>query len=363
MSKFQVVQLTQEALKVQCKVDDHEEWGAPFLNLAQYLRKEEIQRVTTFSQRGSIFWALVDKDYDVVAGPTVLYCHCESHRFDCAVRRSSGEIMRGFSHHIGSVFTLPQYRKQGLATLFMTEVARQLEALPDTLASVLYSDIGPTFYDKLGWKVFPSKMAALNVAHPLNVHADTDNCTELLSLTLDESLNKFLEADNARLVEELASDCFQGKSSFVILPTRDSIEWQFCIGVHFAQVRQHKELPSCCGKAVNENAFIIWCHNLKESTLYILRARFPNDGDKSYKLTLLLLNEALKEARRFKLEKVAIWDPPLVLTNAEIRSQFEMQFVEREDSLSSAMIFRLDSSDEGTKVCPYWLANEKYAWV
>ncbi|EEY57223.1 uncharacterized protein PITG_11048 [Phytophthora infestans T30-4] len=342
ISKFRVVQLTQEALKVQCKVDDFEEWGAPTLNPPQYQRKEELQRATPFSKRGSIFWALVEDtadtgDSNLVAGQTVLYCHCESHRFDCAVRGSSGGIERGYSHHIGSVFTLPQHRKRGLAKLFISEVAKQLGELPGSMVSVLYSDIGPTYYDKLGWKLYPSKMATLD-----NFHS-------------------FLHADNARLVTELSSDQFEGREAFVILPTRDSIEWQFCIGVYYAQAQEYEELPCRCGVKIDEDAFIIWCHNLKASTLNLVRTRLPESGKNAAKTTHLLLNEALKEARMFRLKKIAIWDPPSILADDKVRSQFEIQFVERDDSLSSAMVF--GQRGDVNAALPHWLANEKFAWV
>ncbi|OWZ14759.1 hypothetical protein PHMEG_00011718 [Phytophthora megakarya] len=361
MTKFRVVQLTQESLRVQCKVDDYEEWGKP-LTMTQYQRKEELQRETPFSRRGSIFWALVEDtgdstdDAELVAGQSVLYCHCESHRFDCAVRRSSGEIERGYSHHIGSVFTLPEHRGRGLAKVFMAEVAKQLEKLPGALVSVLYSDIGPTYYDKMGWKLHPSKMASLEVAHPKNAKVDVGGA-ELVSLLVDVKLDAFLRTDNERLVEELSSEQLAGREAFVVLPTGDSIEWQFCIGVHFAQVREYEELPSRCGAKVDKDAFIIWCHNLKASTLYVLRARFPeNDAAIAH----LLLNEALEEARKFKLEKVAIWDPPASLHRADICSKLDIQFVEREDSLSSAMMLHRGGDADSL---PYWMANEKFAWV
>ncbi|KAG6574341.1 Acyl-CoA N-acyltransferase [Phytophthora cinnamomi] len=365
MDKFRLVQLTQETLKIQCNVDDFEEWGAPTLDLQQYQRKEELQRATAFSQRGSNFWALVEDNGDsteLVPGQTVLYCHCESHRFDCAVRRSSGEIERGYSHHIGSVFTLPEHRKRGLATFFMKEVAKQLGKLPRALVSVLYSDIGPTYYDKLGWRLHPSKMATLDVAHPHNANSNETE-VEIESLFLDDKLDAFFQADNARLVDELSSERFQGGEAFAVLPTRDSLEWQFCIGVHFARVRGYDELPSRCGVKIHENAFVIWCHNLKESTLYVVRARFPEAGDGAAETTRLLLSTALEEARKFKLKKVAIWDPPSGLLHDEVRSHLEIELVERVDSLSSAMVFGHGNSEASTAPLPHWLGNEKYAWV
>jgi GNAT superfamily N-acetyltransferase len=360
---MRVVQLTQEALKVQCKVDDFGEWGAPTLDLPQYQRKEELQRATRFSQLGSIFWTLVEDDgQELQAGRTELLCHCESHRFDCVVRRSSGDIERGYSHHIGSVFTLPSHRKRGLAKMFLKEVAKQLEQLPGSLASVLYSDIGPTYYDKLGWRLHPSKMATLDVASPLNAKTvDGNSGPELVSLFLDDELDTFLEVDNARRVQELSR--FESQEAFLVLPTRDSIQWQFCIGVHFARVRGLEELPSRCGARISADAFVLWCHNLKESALYVVRARLPDAGDNATESRRLLLTAALEEARKFQLKKVAIWDPPAALNQDEVSRHFDIEFVEREDSLSSAMIFRQEGDGDSETPLPHWLGNEKYAWV
>ena len=205
-------------------------------------------------------------------------------------------------------------------------------------------------------------MATLDVANPRNVNTDCSDA-ELVSLSLDEKLDELLQADNARLVTELASDKFQGREAFVVLPTRDSIEWQFCIGEHFARVRGYEELPSHCGVKNNEDAYILWCHNLKESTLYVVRARFPEKSVNCANTTRMLLNKALEEARKFKLKKVAIWDPSSSLQHADVRCRLDIEFVDREDSLSSAMMFHHESDADSDTSLPHWLGNEKYAWV
>lgn len=372
MAKFRVVQLTQEALRRQCKDDDYEQWGAATLDLAQYQRRSELKRSTPFAQRGSIYWALVEasddqdssSDAELVPGQTLLVCHCESHRFDCVLRRSTGELERGYSYHIGAVYTLPAFRKRGLASFFLTEVAKKLANLPKALVSVLYSDVGPNFYGKLGWRTHPSRMATLAVDHPRN--ASTDDSASLSPFVLSEDLDTFLQTDNERLVTELTSTQLEGRDAFVMLPTRDSTEWQFCMGVHYAQVKEVGEFPTRCGVKINDNAFVMWCHNyLKEPTLFITRARFPG-GDDATATTRALLTAALQEARKFKLKTVAIWDPPEILLHADVRSHLEIELVEREFSLSSAMVFhhgRVSVESDANAPLPKWLHNEKYAWV
>eukprot|EP00644_Phytophthora_capsici_P010119 jgi/Phyca11/120574/e_gw1.41.198.1 len=352
MEKFRLVQLTQEALKLQCKIDDYEHWGAPLLTIEEWQQKDATQRATSFSVNGALFWALVDKtendsstsDEGLVAGRDLLYCHCKTLRFDCVYRRLNGEIERGFSYQVSSVYTLPAFRKRGFASFFLKEVARQLEKLPKPLISVLYSDVGPSYYDRLGWKCHPSKAATLE------------------SIFIDDNLANFLETDNARLVEELSSDTFQGLEAFLILPTRGSIEWQFVNATHYTRVAGYDELPSRCGVKINDNAFVLWWNYLKESTLYVSRARFPDSGGNAAATVRALLDAALQEARKFKLKKVVLWDPPSSLTRDEVSDSLEIEVADRQLSLSSAMVFHhTDENPAGPK--PQWLHNEKYAWV
>jgi GNAT superfamily N-acetyltransferase len=368
-ASFRVVRLTREALKEQCKADDFEQWGAPALSRVQYQEKERRQRETAFSRGGSIFWAIVqrrdghggdqgddDSDTELVPGEDLIVCHCESHRFDCALRSREGHVLRGHSYHIASVFTLPAFRKRGLAAFFLSEVARRMCALPDALLSVLYSDIGPTFYDRLGWRLYPSTIATLAVGHPRNATVATTT-TEAEALFLDERLDELLASDNARLVDQLRSGQYDGQQAFAVLPTRDSVEWQFCVGITFARVRGLAELPTQCGVRLEDaDAFMVWCHNLKESALYIVRTRFQDST-----AAVQLLEAALREARKFDLQKVCIWDPSLALRAADVASRVEIAFGEREDSLSSAMVFGSDAGS--TEPLPVWLANEKCAWV
>ncbi|KAH7477084.1 hypothetical protein KRP22_001011 [Phytophthora ramorum] len=373
MEKFRLVQLTQEALKVQCKTDDYEHWGPPLLNVQQWQQKDAAQRETPFSQEGALFWALVDKtrenstlsDEGLAAGRDLLHCHCKTIRFPCVYRRSSGEMEHGFSYQVSSVYTLPESRRRGLAGFFLTEVAKQLEQLPKALISVLYSDVGPAFYDKLGWKCHSSKMATLEVDHLRNVSAATgdDDSVVLAPFFVDDKLDKFLQADNGRLVEELSSGKFHGQEAFLILPTRDSIEWQFCNGLHYARAGGLDELPSRCGVKINDNAFVIWWHNFKESTLYLDRARFPDSGDNAAAISRILLDAAMQEARKFKLKKVVIWDPPPALVHEEVRRRLEMEVAERKLSLSSAMVFPRGNKENSSTLLPTWFSNEKYAWV
>lgn len=377
--RFRLVRLTREELLVQTKVDDYALWGAPKLSEAQYQRKEALQRATAHSQRGSVYWALVEKkpgdvtdslsDAGLVAGRDAICAHCESHRFDCVFRSPSGALVRGDSHHIGSVFTLPAFRKQGLASFFLREIAARMAQLPDAVASVLYSDIGPTFYDRLGWRVYPSTSAELDTSTPRNTAAATAaEGSAGKKLFLDQELETLLAQDNRRRVEEIMSSKYAGQEVFAPLPTRDSVEWLFCIGEYYASLRGFDPLPAQCGLWLADDAFVVWCHNHKGEALNVVRARFPNGGDQ-HGVVLALLRAALAEAQAFQLKHVAIWDPPAQLFAPEVVAALDIAKREREDSLSSAMVFAQhrevadDSSSSSAAALPLWVGNEKFAWV
>ncbi|KAF1327035.1 hypothetical protein FI667_g7878, partial [Globisporangium splendens] len=387
-ANFRLVELKREDLKVRTNVDDYEMWGAPKLSLDVYLARETVKRATPFSQQGGSVWGLVERvssstiggaqwsdgdddvsDVEIVPGEHAICCHCEVLSFPCAFQNSDGAITRGVSYHIGSVFTLPSHRKRGLAGYFLKTLAKRLETYPNAVASVLYSDIGPTYYDKLGWRLHPSTIAELDVAAARNaalIEADKDASTGT-KLFLDQELDAFLAQDNRRIVDEMSGEQYDGKEVFAPHPTRDSIEWQFCIGAHYANIRGFKDLPSQCGLKLDDDAFVVWCHNLKESTLYIVRARFPEDASR-HDAVLRLLQAALVEAKKFQLDHVAIWGPPPSLFALEIVSKLDVVKEERPDSLSSAMIFAQHrgeqaSAAEDNAALPIWIANEKFAWV
>jgi GNAT superfamily N-acetyltransferase len=359
-SELQVVRLIEEKNKIQCKVDDFIEWGRPALDQECYQEKELIQRSTKFSKDGSIFWALVNRSSCGEEVPTgsPIYCHLETHKFNCMFKKSNGEVIHGYSHHIASVFTLPEYRGQGLASGFLKEIATQMAALPNAIGSTLYSDIGPSYYDKKGWRVYPSESAVLEVK-PLNASMLAASTTDIgEKLFLNDNLQQFLDEDNKRLEASLDDPKYDGKEVFVPLPSRDSIEWQFSIGVYYAKIRDFQEFPTQCGLKLNGDAFVIWCHNLKESTLFVVRSRFSNDPQ----AVSTLLKACIDEASKFKLKYVKIWQPASPVYNKEVCKIFDIKRIQREESLSSLMVFK-QHRDTSLQEDPIWLCNEKFAWV
>lgn len=358
MLKFEqarFVELSSEEAKVQCKINDYQEWGQPFWSQEEYQIKEKIQRSTRFSRDKSIFFGLLANNTEENGSKMNIICHCEVHRFDCMLKSSeSQQIRRGYSYHIASVFTLPAYRKCGYATHFLQQVAKVLASRPKAIASALYSDIGSSYYTKLGWKAYPSESAVIcldSMDNPVKSGIDEKNM-----LFLDKQLDILLREDAERIERQLLDDeALFSQDVFLTIPTFDSIEWQFCIGQYYAESRAlHPQSQLACGYRINADAFIVWALDFKEATLYVLRTRM----DCEHEQVVQLLYAAIMQANRFKLKYIKIWQPSSRLFTSQIQKHVHITKVTRTESLSSIMFF--PKMKDTTLL---WLLNEKFSWV
>nr|CCA14912.1 conserved hypothetical protein [Albugo laibachii Nc14] len=354
IEQVRLVELTSEEAKVQCKIDDYQEWGHPFWTQEEYQRKEKIQRSTRFASDNSIFLGLLANESEENDSKLEIICHCEVHRFDCMLKARQSEQLRwGYSYHIASVFTLPAYRRRGYAAFFMQEVAEFLRTRPKAIASALFSDIGPNYYTKLGWKVFPSDSAVIDLVSSDNtVEFSID---EAKSLFMDQKLDALLREDAERIKQQLLDDeTLSNMDVLATIPTFDSIEWQFCIGRYYAESRVLDPRPMECGYRINADAFIVWALNFKESTLFVLRTRM----DCACEQVLQLLHAAIVQANRYKLRYIKIWQPSSILFSSSVQKYLVITKVVRTESLSSLIFF-----PEMEDTTLLWLLNEKFSWV
>ena len=132
-------------------------WGDA-LSLPQYL--EESTFLTTIplaKNDGMHVWMLTDK----TDSPDHRYilCSCETFRKRVFITDTEGHFTEMVMYGIASVFCDPKYRGRGFAARLMRELATMLPnwqgRSKKCIGSVLYSDIGKTYYANLGWHPFP----------------------------------------------------------------------------------------------------------------------------------------------------------------------------------------------------------------
>lgn len=222
--------------------------------------------------------------------------------------------------------------------------------------SVLYSDIGPRFYDKNGgWKsvdAFELELKASNVF--LEIETPT-------SISLERA-KEGIERDARRVSEEFATLAECDATVVQLIPQYGELEWAHMRGKHAAE-RFKVEVGDIVGAEVSTPSdedwgYILWFHEFKESSLTVLRLREPA-SDSSL---LGLLQVALDGARRCHLSKVTIWT-----SSRRLETLTGCQIASRTSSLPSLLFLGAregtDSNDQGSETQELvWRNIEKLGW-
>jgi predicted N-acetyltransferase YhbS len=118
----------------------HELWHDG-LDRAAYGRLWQAQSATPWGQRNLTRWALVDGDD--------LRCSAKLYRFTATLDQRSIQIAG-----IGAVFTPPPHRGRGAAAELIERLLDQC-AGEGCDAAMLFSEIGPAYYERLGFTTIP----------------------------------------------------------------------------------------------------------------------------------------------------------------------------------------------------------------
>lgn len=347
------------------------EWGDS-LTLPEYLEESEyLTKVPLAENYGMVSWILTDKDKALNLRPVL--ASCETFRKRAFVTNLEGELSERIVYGIASVFVNPKHRSRGYGRRLMQELATLLNgwhagSLRST-GSILYSDIGKSYYTKLGWQ-----------ALPVNVHIEfgprPGPIPHNVRWILDEDLPQ-LCLDDEQLARESMTSSFGDKVRMMIVPDVDHMQWhiskeKFSCQKIFGNIPQAK--GAIAGERHGSRIWAFWARRYyshpnsspEDNTLYILRFVVenqnpsPDELDTQASYVKGILQAAQAEAAEWDLSNVKLWHPiPLVQKLVE-RSGLEYQEVEREeDSIASLRWFDDSSSEDDLE----WVASEKYAWV
>ena len=332
---------------------------------------------------GMTTWILVDKKLPQDHRP--ILCSCESFLNRSLRSDADGEVEDVVVHGIASVFCPPEYRRRGYAARFMTEIAKTLyiwhSDQAKVVGSVLYSDIGKTYYAKLGWQ--PNRT---------NWHVDFPpmkiSKSPLTQELVEDDLAELCKRDEAIIRASMAKLADGVNKHITILPDLDHMLWHI-EKEKFATERLFGKIPRAKGAIAGPSGnqvWAIWTHryyghpNAKSpgNVLYILRLvvegdesanKPPSTGDKYLQTTLpdiqtssliAVLQHAQAEAAEWRLDQVKLWEPSPWVQHVITESKIHHCVVEREeDSIASGMWY--DGKGElGTP--SVWINNEHYAW-
>ncbi|KAL5048433.1 hypothetical protein BDW71DRAFT_177681 [Aspergillus fruticulosus] len=353
------------------------------LTVPQYLEEYAyLLTVPLAREHGITQWVLVessnnqtetDDDLNQREGKRTVLASCETFRKRALIasRHTSG-TEKGCSdvlvHGVASVFCDPRFRGRGYASRLLKELNHilpiwQTDEEARCVGSVLYSDIDPAFYKRLGWVPFPSSQLEFEPAQL--AHAAEPLYAEDLAVLCqkDEEILRTSLSTPSPTGDE-------GKTRFAIIPDHDHMLWhhakeEFGARKLFGSGKKPEIKGAMAGPEGNK-VWAIWTHRFyrhphsdksSANTLYILRLVTETSSPASESIKAVL-HAAKSEAASWGLGKVKLWNPPRDLEKAIKLSgvNFEKRNRER-DSIPCVNWFGEEDLNEVE-----WELNEKYAW-
>lgn len=375
----------------------HPMWG-PALKLEDYLNRETFLMTVPLAKNGGVtHWILTDKNGTPNERP--IYASCESLRKRALASRVGADgqvvVQDGIAHGIASVFTNPTYRGKGYASRMMSDLGPKLKEWSEgrkepkdanagdeaatvtrSLFSVLYSDIGKTFYAKNGWAAFdsthlsfkpaaegqPTLPSSTSTVKPLGYHDLAVLCN------LDEQT---LRKTMAHRATGLASRGNKQTCCAALMPDLDQFLWHL-MREDFMTTHIFGKTPTVRGAQFGEPGKRIWAvwtrgyygglEKKEGNTFHILRFAVEDEdnADEAYVAEGFrnIITVAQHEAREWLSFDIQMWNPSPLLKSAVAKSGLDYELVDREkESIASLMWY----GEEPTTAVD-WVANEKYAW-
>ncbi|KAK4044102.1 hypothetical protein C8A01DRAFT_31700 [Parachaetomium inaequale] len=356
-------------------------WGFALAE-ADYLARETYLTTVPLARDGGItHWILTLAGAAPDARPILSSCESLRKRAVYVDGGSKGEVVEGVAHGIGSVFTEPAFRGRGYASRMMRDVGAVLRGWQaaaaatnsekgvvekgHSLFSVLYSDIGKTFYARHGWAAFESAHVSFKpvegpvgggegqVARAIGYHELAELCA------VDE---KLLRADLARRGG--------GKTHVAILPELDALLWHLMREDYMTKCIFGKT-PTVRGAVAGEPGKRVWAvwmrgyygglKKLEGNVLHVLRVVVEDPEQPDEELVAgfrSIVQIAQHEAAEWKTQDIQVWNPTPKIRGLVEKCGIESEFVNRDkDSIASLRWYGEEPTAELD-----WVANEKYAW-
>ncbi|KAI1856757.1 hypothetical protein JX265_011398 [Neoarthrinium moseri] len=366
-----------EAEKRQTWTMNHAEWGGA-LNLEEYLEREPYLATIPLAEKGGLkYWILTEASGLPDARPVL--ASCESLRKKALITDpKSGEVKEVVAYGIGSVYTNPQFRGRRYASRMLRDLGSLLKLETEKIegqaaeiaASALWSDIGKSFYAKLGWAPFPSEHICFAASAGTDSDMNSRNVTEITY----SNLESFCKLDEELLRKHLAEHAKDSKPRFAFTPNSDIFRWHLYRDDFIANIvfknsgKGESQVKGAVAGPEGRRVWALWTRNyngdatnVAKNTLYILRLVVEDDTVPIDELTAsftAVLKKAQSEADRWQIGKIELWNTTSLANTLVEKSGLAYERHERQtDSIPSMMWY---AESDGGQV--EWVANEKYCW-
>ncbi|MCJ1394426.1 hypothetical protein MMC18_007304 [Xylographa bjoerkii] len=351
-------------------------WRGP-LSLEAYIRREHHLASQPLTQNGGItYWILVDSAEATASAdpqspsPRTILASCETLRKRALVahRATPSTVTAITAHGIGSVFCAPALRKRGYAGRMMAELgavlaAHQQVAGQASLFNVLYSDIGKQFYARRGWHARESRHVALPaVRQGEEKGLGSGEGREARALYASD-LGALCEADERLLRRRMGRWGEGGADTRVaFVPDVETMGWHHA-REEFAAGEMQGRKPDVKGALVEAGegrVWAVWTRTFgageEGSVLHVLRMVVEGEEDgERVEAAAKVLRAAQREAGRWGMKTVEVWNPERVVVEAARTILGEVEVVERDEESITSLMWYGEGKVE-------WVGNEKYGW-
>ncbi|KAK3954853.1 hypothetical protein QBC32DRAFT_71560 [Pseudoneurospora amorphoporcata] len=284
-------------------------WARP-MSIETYVAREIHLSEQELTKNGSCkYWVLHPKGC-----PRQIIASCETTRKKVLISEN-GVSREGYGYGIASVYTNPDYRRQGMAATLLRHVQEVMDR--DSDLSVLYSDIGRQYYSNLGWHVFPSEEVTLTYIPPTSING---NKTPALQHTQPESirylhleeLRTLCEVDELHLSARFDRIPTDGATHVAFVPSFAQMSWQVARAEFVSGKLLDGKIPENRGAITsNGRAWIYWEHDWKSKKLKVLKVVTVLESTPQQRINdiRVLVEAALVEATTWGLGTVLLWNP------------------------------------------------------
>jgi GNAT superfamily N-acetyltransferase len=309
-------------------------------------------------------WILVDKTLPI--GERKILSSCETFTKNVLIRRAGEDVGEDRIFGIASVFTAPEFRRQGYARRMLIDLAEKHGNY--CAGTILFSDIGKKFYSELGWKPLPGNQ---------HLEFPAQKGREEGTPLFEEDLKNLCAEDEGMIRKSMAT-VSRSNMRMIILPDYNHVLWHH-VREEFVCKKLMEKSPKVKGAMAGKpgsRVWVIWTHKFDGkpedtkagNTLYVLRLVIEKlgpegnvvekDKDEIKENLRIVIQSAQNEAVEWQLQKVKLWGPSSLVRELVKEMGIEFEDVEREDD----GIASLKLNEEGGQDEIEWLANERYAW-
>ncbi|EFE42598.1 conserved hypothetical protein [Trichophyton verrucosum HKI 0517] len=375
-------------------------WKGP-LTMEQYIAREDFLIQQDMVKDGWMTcWVLVDRRLRPDERPILSSCESIAKRAFLAYK---GNIETVITHGIGSVFCPPEHRGRGYAKRMIIELSKILDTWqqergagqghPQCLFSVLYSDIGKSFYAAHGWHPYASShftlapeavgTAAVNGSANGNGNSSGNNGSVRITKGVDMSIVKDMSREDVLRYmcsepvmeqhKQKLKDASKVSSKAIAAfpPDFAHMSWHWARDEFYSQIlRPEKGETHVKGAAVpSRKVFMTWNRKYgatpKDCTLYILRTQHeepssPAERQGVVEALAAILRRARVEAHEWNVDHVQIWNPSALVKEAIQIADPDAAEVHREKDSIPCLKWDGDKFGYGENVD--WMWNERYGW-